>query len=47
MPWAVIEEEDSVHVIPTFGKEHQPDDCWCDPKIEQYDLTLVVHNVDN
>ena len=40
-------ENETWHVYPTYGPEHETDeeDCWCDPEIERMDNgnRLVKH----
>lgn len=49
--WAVIETDGEVHVAPIKGKPHETGTnwraCWCLPRHEQHERTLVVHNEAN
>lgn len=47
--WLVIETDNTVEVVPDYGKEHEVGNiaCWCSPRTEQYDRVLIIHNVVN
>lgn len=44
MPWLVVDNEDSVDVLPDYGRDHEPGPaCWCAPRTETHEKLLVIH----
>ena len=45
-----LEDEDIVHVYPTFGREHitnQRESCWCQPLVEFSDGgAIIIHEAE-
>lgn len=45
-----IEDEDIIHVCPTFGREHvtdRRDACWCQPNVQfEGDGAIIIHEVE-
>lgn len=43
MKWKITETENQVHVMPKYEEHEESMNCHCEPNIEFYKRTLIIH----